>query len=131
MSLLQRRFAAVFPLCLLAVIPACTRPAPNNALSIQITAPSVQCLQNGQVGVIEVPQAGACWTGPDSKTPVQVQLPANCPFSQCSFPTASGSMCSGQASPGSDGQTFTYTSIKINGNPCTVGTDGLRIKPGP
>jgi hypothetical protein len=132
MFLRQNYLVVGFTLCLLIVIPGCKteikRPG-GQAMSIQITAPDVACLQNGQTGVIDVPKdTGACWTGPQAGVSVQVQLPANCPFSQCSFPTTSGSMCSGPAND-SVGTTYVYTSITINGNPCAVGTDGLRIRP--
>jgi len=130
MSLRQRYFAVGLALCLLVVVSGCSKQTPSGAgaLSIQLTAPNVNCLQNGQTGLIDVPMAGgACWSAPQAGTPVQVQLPANCPFSQCSYPTNNGSMCSGPANAGSAGQVVGYTSITINGNQCTVGTDGLHI----
>jgi hypothetical protein len=132
MSLRRCCFGVILDVCLLMVVLGCRSPAPTNGtpLSIQITAPNAACLQNQQTGLLTVTAGGgACWTGPDANTPVQVQLPANCPFAQCSFPTTAGSMCSGPAN-GSVGD-YVYTSIMINGKPCTVGTNGLHIKPGP
>ncbi len=133
MSLHRGCFTIVLALTLAAFFPGCRKNVGiQGVTSIQITAPdtnpNTQCLQNGATGEVEVGQDGVCWSGPDAKTPVTVQLPANCPFANCTFPTGAGSMCSGPANAGNHGKDWTYTSITIGGNPCKVGNDGLIMK---
>lgn len=135
MFLHRGRFIAVLALSLVVVFSGCRKVevGATGVTSIQITAPdtnpNTQCLQNGATGGIKFGHDGVCWTGPNANTPVTVQLPANCPFKDCTFPTSSGSMCSGLTNAGTpSGASWTYTSITIGGNSCAVGNDGLIMR---
>jgi hypothetical protein len=116
--------------CSCLFLPACQKEKGGGQVtSIQLTAPNGNCLQNGTTGNVQFGQDGVCWTGPNSITAVTVQLPANCPFKDCTFPTNSGSMCTGQTNSGTpSGASWTYTSITIGGNSCVVGNDGLIMR---
>ena len=129
MSLHRGRFVVVLGLSLVVTFSGCRKVGTTGVTSIQLTAPNNSCLQNGATGNVQFGQEGVCWTGPNATTPVTVQLPANCPFKDCTFPTSSGSMCSGPTNAGTpSGASWTYTSITIGGNSCAVGNDGLIMK---
>jgi hypothetical protein len=130
MSLHRGRFVAVLALSLVVTFSGYGKVGITGVTSIQLTAPNTNCLQNGATGNVQFGQEGVCWTGPNATTPVTVQLPANCPFKNCTFPTSSGSMCSGPTKAGipSGGASWTYTSITIGGSSCAVGNDGLIMK---
>src|ERR1035437_4500653 len=129
MSLHRGRCVVVLGLCLVVTFSGCRKVGTTGESSIQPTAPNNSCLQNGATGNVQFGQEGVCWTGPNATTPFTVQLPANCPFKNCTFPTSSGSMCSGPTKAGipSGGASWTYTSITIGGSSCAVGNDGLII----
>lgn len=129
MSLHRGRFVAVLALSLVVTFSGYGKVGITGVTSIQLTAPNTNCIQNGATGNVQFGQEGVCWTGPNATTPVTVQLPANCPFKDCTFPTSSGSMCSGPTKAAiPSGASWTYTSITIGGSSCAVGNDGLIMK---
>jgi|ERR1035438_1855149 hypothetical protein len=129
MSLHRGRFVVVLALSLVVVFSGCHKPGMAGAQSIVLTAPNGNCLQNGAAGLVQIDSTGACFAGASPGTAVAVQLPANCPFASCSFPTATGSLCTGTVNAGTPaGTSWVYTSITIGGNACLVGTNGLIMK---
>lgn len=145
MSVRQRSFVGTIVLLLTLGSTACNKnepqPQPQPIKDINSTAVPIMltvgtdgyCLQNGvEGGNVVMGKAGVIWSGPASQN---VQVTVNpgthtCPFSQCSFP-AGTSVPSG-ASSASPGDTFTYSSISVNGSSCNVGSgpgqDGLIMR---
>ncbi len=136
MSLQQRCFLTVCVLSIAVTFQACKtttteRPVATGGLQVQITAtPNNSCLQNGIMGgKAAIGSDGVTWQGPTATSAITVTL-TTCPFAaNCSFssPAGGGSVSSGAAS-GSSGTTYSYSSITIGGNQCTLNGDGLIMK---
>ncbi len=97
------------------------------------------CQQNGAVQQITIDHNGGQvqWTAPNFQTACSISFlntAAGCPFyvaaaDQCSnYTCTNGTVTSAHVAPGhNSGEYFTYQSISINGTPCTVGGNGIKL----
>jgi hypothetical protein len=134
----QSRFAFPLVLALLIVLPSCEKKTVVGASGpypIALAYNNGQCTQNGSTGVLDVDDN---WTvtyeGPSATTPFNVEF-SSCPYATGKCPVSSpqgGSQNVGTPTSSSVNNTYYYSSVSINNQPCnnSPGTFGMHVKPG-
>jgi hypothetical protein len=134
----QSRFAFPLVLALLIVLPSCEKKTVVGASGpypIALAYNNGQCTQNGSTGVLDVDDN---WTvtyeGPSATTPFNVGF-SSCPYATGKCPVSSpqgGSQNVGTPTSSSVNNTYYYSSVSINNQPCnnSPGTFGLHVRPG-
>ncbi len=90
------------------------------------------CQQNGSYGIVDVgPNQPVIYQGAAPLRNFQVQF-AECPFASCPVDSPHGiSINVWKPKAGAAGNTFSYTGITINSQPCTNASGmGVHIMPG-
>jgi hypothetical protein len=128
-----RRLTLAVVVAFLVLLMGCHHTSPVaqlGPLNINLSYNNGSCQQNGSSGVIDVYQnQSVTYQGATVLSQFQVQF-ATCPFSSCPVTSPNGApVTPGQPNPGTAGNTYYYSSVMINNQPCNgVGAMGLRIK---
>lgn len=141
MTLRQRCLVTMALVLCLVAFPACQREAgyvpPSKgrlvARPITLQTGSDYCLQNGvEGGSVAMGPDGVQWTTPGNQT-IELHFNSPCGFTNpdgsnhCDFGPTTGPINSGSSTL-SIGMSITYSSMKLNGQPCNVGHDGLIMR---
>ena len=136
MSVLQRSFVGAGVLSFLLAFPACNKtttvappPVEAGSVPIALTAGSNgNCLQNSvEGGNVVMGTPGVTWSSPIANTSLEIHFAPGCPFSQCDFGPSTSPIPS-RTSSAPRGTTVPYSSIKIGGSSCSVGSDGIVMR---
>ena len=137
MSLRQLSFVTILAITTAISFPACNKvtttawapPPVGSPTQVTLTTgTNGACLQNGvEGGNLAMRAEGVEWSTPTANTIVEIDFPAGCPFAACHFGPSAAPIPSG-ASAVPPGTTATYNWIRIGGNNCAVGGDGIVMR---
>ena len=130
----RRRIAGAAAVALVFCFAGChSQSVSDEPQYIMLTYNGGNCQQNGSPGVIDVSKGQAViYQGASLLRNFQVGL-SSCPFvaGNCPVKSPNGdSINVGKPNSGTDGSTFMYNNLNIDGEPCTNAAQmGVRVKP--
>ena len=127
----HRRMGLIACLPLLLLTGCHKKTSDSGPQYIMLTFNNAACEQNGSTDVIEIsPNQPVVYQGAATLRQFEVRFAAACPFAACPVSSPHGtSMNIGPPNPATAGNTFNYSGMTINNEPCRNGaTLGVHIK---